>query len=421
MVFVDFYTTWCGPCKQMSEQTFTQKEAGDYFNHAFINVKIDAEKGEGRTLAVRYGITAYPTCVFVAPSGKLVYKFMGFRETDALLAEGAKAMEIHELLPRLERFEESYAAGKRETAFLADYYALLKKTGAGGGAVLNDYLLALPDSLLFSTEIAAEYANFSEVNPALYSRIATHIVSLDPVADKKLRGSLSSSLMKGISNLLRPVSAAGNEEALELLLGIKQQIGATDSHIAAMMGGGAAFMPSDQLRLGFYRSNKHNSRYLDKMEAYLEAQLQEMPLDTLIRQQQESERAMKEALDKALAQNDTLEVKRLKKTESMLNLFVELERKMRSAFFLEEAGYYWELSPQTAPYRMRVREWCAYAYQLARGLSSAWSAADLMETLGEKELTRSYLQRGLEDAPRYDTDATEEDINKVRERLEGID
>lgn len=48
MVFVDCYTTWCGPCKMMAEQVFPQKAAGDFFNARFVNVKFDMEKGEGK-------------------------------------------------------------------------------------------------------------------------------------------------------------------------------------------------------------------------------------------------------------------------------------------------------------------------------------------------------------------------------------
>ena len=47
MIFIDFYTTWCGPCKMMSSEVFTQEQVGTYFNRVFVNMKVDAEKGEG--------------------------------------------------------------------------------------------------------------------------------------------------------------------------------------------------------------------------------------------------------------------------------------------------------------------------------------------------------------------------------------
>lgn len=66
-IFVDVYTSWCGPCRVMAATTFTQKEAGDVYNNSFVNVKIDAEKGEGIGLAKKYKVQSYPTYLFIDP------------------------------------------------------------------------------------------------------------------------------------------------------------------------------------------------------------------------------------------------------------------------------------------------------------------------------------------------------------------
>ena len=59
MVFMDCYTSWCGPCKNMTNNVFPQKAAGDYFNPRFVCVKYDMEKGEGKELADKFEVHAY--------------------------------------------------------------------------------------------------------------------------------------------------------------------------------------------------------------------------------------------------------------------------------------------------------------------------------------------------------------------------
>jgi thiol:disulfide interchange protein len=92
VIFVDAYAVWCGPCKIMAARTFTNAEVGNFHNSKFINLKIDMEKGEGRTLSRKWGITAYPTLLYFDGDGNMVHKTMGYHQPDQLLQVGNQVL-----------------------------------------------------------------------------------------------------------------------------------------------------------------------------------------------------------------------------------------------------------------------------------------------------------------------------------------
>lgn len=84
--FVDFYTTWCKPCKDMSKMTFKDEKVGIYANANFIAYKIDAEKGEGVQLSEKYEVQGYPTVMFFDKEGKKIGEIVGFQDAKRLLS-----------------------------------------------------------------------------------------------------------------------------------------------------------------------------------------------------------------------------------------------------------------------------------------------------------------------------------------------
>ncbi len=91
-IFIDVYTTWCGPCKYMASNVFTQEKAGDFFNANFINAKFDAERGEGIEVARKYGVRAYPTFLIIGPDGKEIGKVIGGDEIDGFIEKVRSVM-----------------------------------------------------------------------------------------------------------------------------------------------------------------------------------------------------------------------------------------------------------------------------------------------------------------------------------------
>ena len=69
-VFFDAYASWCGPCKAMDKDVFTDKTVAAYLNAKFVSIRVDMEKGEGPVLAKKYAsINGYPSLLFLENGG----------------------------------------------------------------------------------------------------------------------------------------------------------------------------------------------------------------------------------------------------------------------------------------------------------------------------------------------------------------
>jgi len=93
LIFVDAFTTWCGPCKKMTQNIFPDKNVGDFYNKNFINAKFDMEAGDGISMAETYKVEAYPTLLFINGDGKLVHKGIGYIEAEKLISLGKAALD----------------------------------------------------------------------------------------------------------------------------------------------------------------------------------------------------------------------------------------------------------------------------------------------------------------------------------------
>ena len=93
MIFFDAYASWCGPCKYLEKNIYTDDKVASYYNTYFINVKLDMEQGEGVQLSKEFEITAYPTLLFFSPDGKMVHKYVGALEALPFINLGKDARD----------------------------------------------------------------------------------------------------------------------------------------------------------------------------------------------------------------------------------------------------------------------------------------------------------------------------------------
>jgi thioredoxin-related protein len=78
VVMIDFFTDWCKWCVELDKKVYTVADVADFANSNQINWKIDAEKGEGVEIAKKYGVSGYPSVVFVNGDGEEIDRIVGY-------------------------------------------------------------------------------------------------------------------------------------------------------------------------------------------------------------------------------------------------------------------------------------------------------------------------------------------------------
>lgn len=112
-VFVDCYTSWCGPCKKMTNDVFTRKNVGDYFALRFISLKYDVEKEEeGIRLRKEHKVNAFPTYLIFNPDGTLLYQFKGAADAPKFLRNVDEAFDDGRAYNSLKKSYESAGSHK---------------------------------------------------------------------------------------------------------------------------------------------------------------------------------------------------------------------------------------------------------------------------------------------------------------------
>ncbi|MFT6484362.1 MAG: thiol-disulfide isomerase/thioredoxin, partial [Neolewinella sp.] len=122
LIFVDAYTTWCGPCKKMSANVFPAAEVGEVFNANFINVKLDMEKAESVSFRRVHSVRAYPTLFWINGKDEVVHTSVGGKQVASLITVANAAIAKQD---DIETLAAEWEAGDRDPKLAFTYIRAL--------------------------------------------------------------------------------------------------------------------------------------------------------------------------------------------------------------------------------------------------------------------------------------------------------
>lgn len=250
LIFMDAYTTWCGPCKMMSKSTFTDSEVMTLFNKQFVNLKMDMEKGEGPELQQRYGVVAYPTLLFLNGEGEVVHKALGFHDAAQFLALGQTALNGEQTLGK---WMMRYERGERDPAFLKAYAEVLGEAFENQRFKIAEAYLATQTDWKTRGNLAFIYKFTEGVDSKLFSFLVKNQKDFEQVATKDA------------------VSLKVQNIASEFLFDEKNlpTLSAADSIIRLVYPADKAVRTSLGYRLSYYRMKGDRPNYAESAVTFL--------------------------------------------------------------------------------------------------------------------------------------------------------
>jgi thioredoxin-related protein len=152
MMFVDVYATWCGPCKLMDQQVYTDPAVADYMNANFVNVRMDGESVYGSVYASEQQLEGYPTMFIFSREGEPVSRVIGFTPPEELVQSLTSTVDNYKSMTK---YRAKHERGTLDDTEFADYITIVREMGNQEEAELlaSQYLERIMDEKLSDDDI----------------------------------------------------------------------------------------------------------------------------------------------------------------------------------------------------------------------------------------------------------------------------
>jgi thioredoxin-related protein len=266
-IFIDFFTTWCGPCKLLEQKVYSKPEVIQKMNTNFINFKIDAEKGEGPDLARRYEVSAYPYLVWADKNQNILLTDAGYMPVGEFMKSVDNALNQYKE-GRLEDYENQYRSGKRDAVFMADFINKRHAMVMDNRDLVEQYLLAIP-----ATEQTSEKTlKLLSENTFTLNGKAIEILK-NQSAFKKYGISTLETVSNTMMEYFRSALKAKNLDLLERLTTHNLQLNPTE-----------AGRQNERYRMEFYKNANNTPKYLETAQNLADKYLMNVSQEELKKQ-----------------------------------------------------------------------------------------------------------------------------------------
>lgn len=395
LVFVDVYTQWCGPCKNVAKNVFPQQKLGDVYNEQFINFQIDAESPEGKEFVKQYPVPGYPTFFYINGEGVVINKAVGGMDVDGFLQE-AKMISVYARYGGREKMMEAIKNGTATEDMYRDYYLSANKKEKP--KAVNLYLMHMSSEKLMdvNNKLIEEMSLYDKDLMIRLIDEITKVGNSDKFAnDKKFRQeftfNISFSVQFQMTMYLNESIEKGDWAWFEELMELKERFMAYkdskyDGDWNVMRGRGLFFATPEYCKLSFMSYNRvEEEKFKTEFVDFMDKLMTETPVDSLLK----------------VETNPTMQIlkKMSKDNGGAVTLWGRMlfeKGDMTAKNIIDWTDYFWKISPSTKAIKAQCYQYINYAYYAnPYNINVAIKAADLLSRLGNFKDAEEVLETAI--------------------------